>query len=59
MPKESQISWVSDIAAIFITHANKDHYNYLPGITNSLAVNIQSVIIGGVLLDYPAGTSYT
>lgn len=45
---------VSDITAIFISHANSDHFNYLPLITNSMNMNIRSVIIGGVLGDYPS-----
>lgn len=52
-------SRVNDIKAIFISHANRDHYSYLPIITSSQAPNIDSVIIGGVLTDYPVGAIRT
>lgn len=44
---------VNDITAILVTHANRDHYSYLPTITNSLNANIRTVIFGGALNEYP------
>lgn len=48
-------SGINRVVAIFVTHSNRDHYNYLPVIQwNTVSTN--AVIIGGALGNYPAGT---
>ena len=41
------------VTAIFITHPDEDHYNYLNQIWNAQNNNIRYVVIGGTLNDYP------
>ena len=45
---------INRVIAIFVTHANRDHYNYLPAIQWNI-VNTRAVIIGGAIGSYPAG----
>lgn len=44
---------VDNIVTILVSHPHTDHYNYLYNITDHTNENIQQVIIGGRLEDYP------
>ena len=46
---------IDRVVAILVTHANRDHYNYLPAIQWN-TTNTRAVIIGGAIESYPAGT---
>ena len=48
-------SGIDRVVAILVTHANRDHYNYLPAIQWN-TTNTRAVIIGGAIGSYPAGT---
>lgn len=43
--------YFDQVVAIFITHPDRDHFNYLPHINWNIA-SIDAVIIGGTLQDY-------
>ena len=48
-------SGINRVVAILVTHANRDHYNYLPP-TQWNTASTRAVIIGGAIGNYPAGT---
>ena len=48
-------SGINRVVAILVTHANRDHYNYLPPIPWN-TTSTRAVIIGGAIGSYPAGT---
>ena len=48
-------SGINRVVAILVTHANRDHYDYLPPIQWN-TISTRAVIIGGAIGGYPAGT---